>query len=658
MKNILIFIFTFFCLNVYSQGLNDFTFKRPCRAVATSNVASLSGTTTIDGVSLVANNRVLLTGQSTASQNGLWVVKAGSWVRPVDFNDTYDAKTGIVVVIEEGTVNDNSVWILTTNNPITIGTTNLSWSKMLPVTGGVTSVSAGPGITVSGTTDVTVNATDVSATNEDLANNHQTLAAERNITNNGFDLKVIGSTNGTRFLSSGNVLLGPIANTIGYNNLHIINSGTTAATGVVGRGLTITANNATPPSIYFESPDLTDNSQVMGVQFVSNSGLGLWKLASFNDAGSSATVDNIIAATHAGNVGFGIVPVVKQHIHVPATVTANYTKYSNNTSLATTTDGFNVGINNSNPPIAQLNNLENSNMEFYTNNTSRFVIANGAATFTGQGATTYTSTGTLAITGASANQVNINSSNGGDMNFTGTGTGTDMNFELTGNGSITFKLANQTNSGWRVWKNNNHLLRIGEETSTLKTALLIGDSSPGDEVEGPNVTVSTNTNNMGSWYRNSTTGTFNDGFATYVISGATPTARIHQYENEDIEFYTNNTKRAVFENDGDLGLGVDNPAQKLDVTGNIQLNTAGNKLLIKEGTNASLGVETLVAGTKTVNTTAVTANSRIFVTIQTVGGTPGVLYIGTRVAGTSFDIVSTSGSDTSTVAWWIVEPAP
>jgi len=158
--------------------------------------------------------------------------------------------------------------------------------------GGVTSVSAGSGISISGTADVTVSATDASVTNEDLANNHQTLAAERNITNNGFDLKVIGSTNGTRFLSSGNVLLGPIANTIGYNNLHIINSGTTAVTGVVGRGMTITANNATPPSIYFESPDLTDASQVMGVQFVSNSGLGLWKLASFNDAGSSATVSN------------------------------------------------------------------------------------------------------------------------------------------------------------------------------------------------------------------------------------------------------------------------------------------------------------------------------------------------------------------------------
>ena len=89
------------------------------------------------------------------------------------------------------------------------------------------------------------------------------------------------------------------------------------------------------------------------------------------------------------------------------------------------------------------------------------------------------------------------------------------------------------------------------------------------------------------------------------------------------------------------------------------LGAAGNGFLLKEGTNATMGIATLVAGTVVVNTTKVTANSRIFLTRQTVGGTPGTsVDVTARTAGTSFTITA-QGSilDTSTVAWLIVEPA-
>jgi len=91
-------------------------------------------------------------------------------------------------------------------------------------------------------------------------------------------------------------------------------------------------------------------------------------------------------------------------------------------------------------------------------------------------------------------------------------------------------------------------------------------------------------------------------------------------------------------------------------TAGVSMQVAGQGLLIKEGTNATLGTATLVGGTITINTTKVTANSRIFVTIQTAGGTVGTQYVSARTAGTSFDITSTSGTDTSTIAWFIVEP--
>lgn len=83
----------------------------------------------------------------------------------------------------------------------------------------------------------------------------------------------------------------------------------------------------------------------------------------------------------------------------------------------------------------------------------------------------------------------------------------------------------------------------------------------------------------------------------------------------------------------------------------------GGGLQLEEGTNEWMGVATLVNGTVTVNNTRVTANSRIFLTVQTPGGTPGSpLRVSARSAGVSFTI-STAASDTSTVAWMIVEPA-
>ena len=85
--------------------------------------------------------------------------------------------------------------------------------------------------------------------------------------------------------------------------------------------------------------------------------------------------------------------------------------------------------------------------------------------------------------------------------------------------------------------------------------------------------------------------------------------------------------------------------------------TAGGGISIKEGANATMGTATLTAGTVTVNTTKVTANSRIFLTSQATGGTPGWVRVSARTAGTSFTITSSSGTDTSPVAWLILEPA-
>jgi uncharacterized membrane protein len=105
-----------------------------------------------------------------------------------------------------------------------------------------------------------------------------------------------------------------------------------------------------------------------------------------------------------------------------------------------------------------------------------------------------------------------------------------------------------------------------------------------------------------------------------------------------------------------IGIGVASPGDKFAVAGNVALTTAGNKLKIATGANASVGTSTLVGGTVTVSTTAVTTSSLIYVTVNTPGGTQGFLSVPSAsiVDATSFVINSTSGTETSTVNWWIV----
>jgi len=109
--------------------------KSPVRAATTANI-TLSGTQTVDGVALVAGNRCLVKDQSTGSQNGIYDVASGAWTRSVDADADTEVRGGMIVPVSEGTVNGNRVAMLTTDDPITIGTTALVFAmdRVVPVT--------------------------------------------------------------------------------------------------------------------------------------------------------------------------------------------------------------------------------------------------------------------------------------------------------------------------------------------------------------------------------------------------------------------------------------------------------------------------------------------------------------------------------------------
>ena len=122
-------------------------------------------------------------------------------------------------------------------------------------------------------------------------------------------------------------------------------------------------------------------------------------------------------------------------------------------------------------------------------------------------------------------------------------------------------------------------------------------------------------------------------------------------------FYAAGTALNYFAGRTLFGTTTDNGTDQIQSAGHIATTVAGQGFKIKEGLNAKMGSATLVAGTVTVSNTSVTANSKIFLTSNVDGGTPGFLRVSARTASTSFTITSSSLLDTSTVAWLIVEPA-
>jgi hypothetical protein len=106
---------------------------------------------TLDGVTLAANDRLLLKNQSTGAQNGIWVVTTlgtganGVWDRATDFDADAEVTAGAFTFIEEGTQADTG-WVLATNNPIIIGGasgTALTFNQFSGAGGGVSTFSAG-----------------------------------------------------------------------------------------------------------------------------------------------------------------------------------------------------------------------------------------------------------------------------------------------------------------------------------------------------------------------------------------------------------------------------------------------------------------------------------------------------------------------------------
>ena len=233
------------------QGLDV---KDSVRAATTTSI-TLSATQTVDGVALVAGDRVLVKDQSTASANGIYVVAAGAWIRATDADSSAKVTAGMFTFVEEGTANADTGWVLTTNSPITLGTTSIAFTQF----SGAGQVTAGAGLTKTGNTfdigagtGLTVNADDVALSTSNvlsLFNLATSGIVARTAANTVTARTITGTTNRITVTNgdgvSGNPTLDIASSYVGQNTITTLGtittgtwSGSTLAVGYGGTGVT------------------------------------------------------------------------------------------------------------------------------------------------------------------------------------------------------------------------------------------------------------------------------------------------------------------------------------------------------------------------------------------------------------------------------------
>lgn len=121
---------------INAQQISNIDYKQAVRVITITNITLAGGApSSVDDVNLVAGDRILVAGQTTGSQNGLYIVQTvgagsnGTWVRSSDGNETGEIEAGMIVMVTEGTSYSDTQWKLITNNPITIGTTALVFEQ-------------------------------------------------------------------------------------------------------------------------------------------------------------------------------------------------------------------------------------------------------------------------------------------------------------------------------------------------------------------------------------------------------------------------------------------------------------------------------------------------------------------------------------------------
>ncbi len=299
-----------------SQGL---TVKDEARVASTTNINIASPGASIDGVTLVTGDRILLKDQTNKAQNGLYSFNTSTTplVRTTDADTDAEVKTGLFVFITNGTVNRDSGYYLRTVNPIVLGTTQLDFV----IFSRAGQIDAGAGLTKTGTTLDIVSANNnrivVNADSIDLATTAITAGTYRSVTIDAYGRATAG-TNPTTLSGYGIVDAQPL------------DSDLTAVAGLTTNGLIVRSGNGT--AVTRTITGVTDRTTIInGDGIAANPTIDI--ASTYIGQTSITTVGTIISGTWNGTT----ISVARGGTG-STTYTANHVPYFNGTAL--------VGSNN------------------------------------------------------------------------------------------------------------------------------------------------------------------------------------------------------------------------------------------------------------------------------------------------------------------------
>ena len=215
---------------VRAEQISNIDYKQAVRVITLANI-SLTGSapSQVDEVNLNVNDRILVAGQSTSSQNGLYDVAVvgsgsdGTWVRTTDANATGEINAGMIVMVTEGATYADTSWKLITNDPIIIGETGLLFAQNTGNSFGVINANGTP-IVANGVTSTAVFS---SGNNLVLTGNANTDTVTFAVSNTPVftTVSATGNVSGNYFIGNGSQLTGLPATYGNSNVVNLLNTG-------------------------------------------------------------------------------------------------------------------------------------------------------------------------------------------------------------------------------------------------------------------------------------------------------------------------------------------------------------------------------------------------------------------------------------------------
>lgn len=301
-----------------AEQISDIDYKQAVRVITITNITLAGGAPSlVDGVNLSIGDRVLVNGQNTGSQNGIYQVQTvgtgsnGTWIRSLDTNATGELEAGTIVMVTEGTVYKDTQWKLTTNNPIIIGTTALTFEQnsafafgnvyangtavLANTVGDVLTLTAGNNIQITGNNaakSVTIAVTGISL------NSISNGTSNVNVVSSGGNVTVgIGGTANVAEFSTGGLKVTGFASASGnVTGGNILTAGLISATSTITSTANVIGGNISTAGL------ITATGNVIGNNFIGNV-LATTLSASGNITGGNLLTSGLLSVT--GNITGG-----------------------------------------------------------------------------------------------------------------------------------------------------------------------------------------------------------------------------------------------------------------------------------------------------------------------------------------------------------------